>query len=77
MVRDVLANGQCASIIFNASNEIANKAFLDGQIGLTAIYDVIEFCLNKTDHIRINTIDDVIEMDNLARRVAIERLKNV
>jgi 1-deoxy-D-xylulose-5-phosphate reductoisomerase len=76
MVRDVLNEGQAASIIFNASNEIANKAFLDGQIALTAIYDVIEFCLIKTERLPIASIEDVVEQDNLARRAAESRLKS-
>lgn len=75
MVRDVLAAGQGASIVFNASNEIANKAFLDSQIGFKHIYDVIEFCLDKTALSPIKTLDDVMNADINARQIAIERLQ--
>lgn len=70
LVYDVLHEGQSASIIFNASNEIANAAFLNGQIGFTSIYDVIEVALEKTLRININTIDDVIALDLDARKIA-------
>ncbi len=76
MVRDVMNDGQGACIIFNGANEIANKAFLDGQIGFTAIYDVIEFCLNTIDRATISSLGDVIEFDNHVRQKAIERLKH-
>lgn len=74
LVRDVMRDGQCACIIFNAANEIANKEFLDGQISFTSIYDVIEFCLNKITQLPIKSLDDVIEMDRITRHIATERL---
>jgi 1-deoxy-D-xylulose-5-phosphate reductoisomerase len=77
MVRDVLAEGQGASIIFNASNEIANKSFLDGHIKLTQIYDVVAQSLDQCPRISITTIEDVVALDSQARRIAgqiIERL---
>ena len=74
IVRDVMAQGQAASIIFNASNEIANKAFLDGQIGFTTIYDVIESALENIEDVPIKTIEDVISLDNMARDKTLERL---
>lgn len=74
MVRDVLIEGQCAQIIFNAANEVGNKAFLEGQIGLTTIYDVIEFCLETVERVSITSLSDVIEMDELTRVHAKERL---
>jgi 1-deoxy-D-xylulose-5-phosphate reductoisomerase len=70
IVYDVLNEGQSSSIIFNAANEIANAAFLNGQIGFTKIYDVIEMALDKTPRITITNIDDVIALDADTRKIA-------
>jgi 1-deoxy-D-xylulose-5-phosphate reductoisomerase len=77
MVRDVLDEGQGASIIFNASNEIANATFLDGNIGLTKIYDVIDFALDKTPRMTVNNVDDVVALDGQARKMASEYIKEL
>lgn len=76
MVRDVLDEGQGACIIFNAANEIANKAFINGQIGFTHIYDVIDFALETTQRATISSLDDVIHYDELVRRIATEKVNN-
>jgi len=70
MVRDVLAEGQAAGIIFNAANEVANAAFLKTQIGLTVIYDVIQFCLENTPRLMVNNIENVIALDGKTRQDA-------
>ena len=70
IVRDVLADRQGACIIFNAANEIANKAFLDGQIGFTEIYDVIEYSLEKLQRPDVSSLDDVMVFDRQARASA-------
>jgi 1-deoxy-D-xylulose-5-phosphate reductoisomerase len=75
-VRDVLAEAQCASIVFNASNEIANKAFLDGQIGFVEIYDAIENALCNTEMQAVNNIEDVIAIDKLTRHSTINYISN-
>lgn len=69
LVREVLEKGQAASIRFNAANEIANQAFLDGQIGFTKIYDAVEHALCESDNVVINTIEDVIAHDNETRHI--------
>lgn len=67
LVRDVLNEGQAASVVFNAANEIANKAFLDGKIGFTEIYDVIDYALDNHEARTINNMEDVIALDNDTR----------
>ncbi len=77
IVRDVLDEGQGASITFNASNEIANATFLDGNIGLTQIYDVIDFTLDKTQRMTVNNVDDVVALDGQARKIANKYIKEL
>ena len=76
MVRQVLKEGQAASIVFNAANEIANKAFLKGEIKFTKIYDAIEHALCHIKNNKINSIDDVIAQDTEARHFTNDYLKN-
>ena len=76
MVRDVLNSGQAAAIVFNASNEIANQAFLDGKIGFTKIYDAIEYSLSESDNRYINNIEDVIAMDHDTRHITLKYISD-
>ena len=75
-VRNVLDEGQAASIIFNASNEIANKAFLDKKIGFLDIYNIIEFALSNIDRYAINNIEDVIALDHDTRHITLNYISN-
>lgn len=68
MVRDVLAEGQAAGIIFNAANEEAVAAFLAERIGFTHIYDVLHSALDKVPRTAIATLEDVTALDAQTRR---------
>lgn len=70
MVRDVLDAGQDDSIIFNASNEIAVAAFLNGELTFTGIYDVIQSAMDSVERFPIQTLEDVIVLDESARDCA-------
>ena len=62
-----LAMGTAHCISLNASNEIAVEAFLSGKINFIQIPDLIEKTLLKTKSSEVNSIDHIIEIDNLAR----------
>ena len=62
-----LAMGNAHCINLNASNEIAVEAFLSGRINFMQIPELIEKRLSKVETIEINSVDHVIEVDNLAR----------
>lgn len=70
-----LAAGQSASIVLNAANEIAVQAFLDKQIAFLDIARVIEEALTYIQEPDPHTIDEVLFIDALARRDALERVK--
>ena len=59
--------GSAYCINLNASNEIAVEAFLSGRINFMQIPELIEKRLSKVETIEINSVDHVIEIDNLAR----------
>lgn len=64
---DCAAEGQEASTVLNAANELAVAAFLDREIRFDQIASVCENTLNNVAFKQLNTIEDVIDLDNLAR----------
>ena len=62
-----LAMGTAHCISLNASNEIAVEAFLLGRINFIQIPELIEKTLTKTVSTEVNSVDHIIEIDNLAR----------
>ena len=77
---EVLAAEGSASTVFNAANEIAVEAFLARRLSFTHITAVIEEALQAVPSTKLETLEDVIEADRLARlhaSVAIDRLTKV
>ncbi len=68
LARSALKTGGSAPPVFNAANEIAVAAFLDGKLGFLDIVDVVAMALDSQDHREITSIDDAIEIDFAARR---------
>ncbi|HKO87386.1 MAG TPA: 1-deoxy-D-xylulose-5-phosphate reductoisomerase [Burkholderiales bacterium] len=66
----VLAAGGSASTVFNAANEVAVDAFLSRRLPFTQITTVIEDTLQALPASKLETLDDVVEADGLARRYA-------
>jgi 1-deoxy-D-xylulose-5-phosphate reductoisomerase len=62
-----LAMGAAHCINLNASNEIAVEAFLLGKINFTQIPELIEETLLKVEASEVNSIEHILEIDNLAR----------
>jgi len=62
-----LAMGPAHCINLNASNEIAVEAFLLGKISFMQIPELIERSLFKTEAIDVNSVEHILEIDNLAR----------
>lgn len=59
-----------SSVILNAANEVAVEAFLNRQIGYLEIATVIAGVLNGLDLAEPASIDEVLDIDAEARRVA-------
>jgi 1-deoxy-D-xylulose-5-phosphate reductoisomerase len=60
---------------FNAANEVAVAAFLDGRLPFLGIVEVVEEALDGADEAEPRDLDDVIAADAAARRYAEEALK--
>jgi 1-deoxy-D-xylulose-5-phosphate reductoisomerase len=55
---------------FNAANEVAVAAFLDGRLPFLGIADVVESVLAAVDGAPARDLDDLVEADAEARRLA-------
>ena len=73
LAREALRSGGGAPAILNAANEIAVEAFMQRRIGFLDIAGTVAEVLDAMGHHWANTLDEVIEVDTAARRVA-ERL---
>jgi 1-deoxy-D-xylulose-5-phosphate reductoisomerase len=59
----------------NAANEIAVRSFLSGKIGFLQIPDVIEFTIDKNEHIASPDLDALESSDRQARETALSYIK--
>ena len=64
--------GKSAPTILNAANEVAVDFFLRDEIKFLSISKVVEKTLNKSSISDINSIKDVIEIDQESRKVALD-----
>jgi len=77
LARYAAEEGGSAPAILNAANEVSVDAFLNRKIAFTQIADVIETVFNQLSIKKIETIDDVLQIDNEARAVANKALKSL
>lgn len=69
---DSLRKGGNRSCVLNAANEIVVDAFLKDKISFLGMSDVIERVLEKVNYLARPSLDDYIECDYAARRIAEE-----
>jgi 1-deoxy-D-xylulose-5-phosphate reductoisomerase len=62
--------GGTAPCVLNAANEVAVAAFLDDRLPFLAIPDVVERTLAQIDCPPASSLEELVEMDAEARRVA-------
>lgn len=67
MAYDCLESGLSACITFNAANEVAVEAFLSHKIAFLDIYKIIEQQLNDVEHTLVNTLDEILMLDQNVR----------
>ena len=56
-----------STIVLNAANEIAVEAFLDGRIGFTDIYTIVDQLLSTFSIAEVKDLEGIIELDELVR----------
>jgi 1-deoxy-D-xylulose-5-phosphate reductoisomerase len=70
MAYECLAEGAAACVTFNAANEVAVAAFLEGGIGFLEIADVVRYMLEKAGKEQFSSIEDVTFFDKAIRERA-------
>ena len=72
-----LKAGGAAATILNAANEVAVQYFLEKRIRFTAISDMIEETLSELGALPLDTLEEAIEIDRMARGVATALLSRI
>jgi 1-deoxy-D-xylulose-5-phosphate reductoisomerase len=75
LARDAGERGGTAPCAFNAANEVAVAAFLEGRLGFLEIAEVVAETLDAVDGAPARDLDDLVEADGQARRLAGRRLQ--
>lgn len=74
LARHAMQAGGLAPSILNAANEIAVSAFLQQKIAFLEISQVVEHTLNHVQNGLADSIDTILQTDQLARQVASQRI---
>lgn len=69
-------NGGTMPAVLNATNEVAVAAFLNKRIAFVQIPDIIELVLEKHNNIIEPQLEDILEVDSWARKIAEEVIGN-
>jgi 1-deoxy-D-xylulose-5-phosphate reductoisomerase len=67
--------GGTSPCVFNAANEVAVAAFLEGRLPFLAIADVVADALERSDGSPARDLDELLDADARARQLAEEALK--
>lgn len=67
---EVGRRGGTSPCVFNAADEIAVHAFLDGRIGFTGIVDLVSRVVEEMGSEPLDSVDHVLEVDRAARELA-------
>ncbi len=76
MAFEAINSGGNAPCILNAANEVAVDAFLHGRIGFTDIPKVADKTMGRTDFIRDISLDDLIQTNKEAVKIAGEIIES-
>ena len=75
LARDAMKKGGALPCALNAADEVAVAAFLEHRLPFLGIAEVIERVLARTPRTRFASIDDVLQADGEARRIAHEEVQ--
>jgi 1-deoxy-D-xylulose-5-phosphate reductoisomerase len=75
LAREAGERGGTYPCAFNAANEVAVAAFLAGRLSFLGIADVVEAALEASEGTPARDLDDLVEADAEARRIAQRELQ--
>ncbi len=67
--------GNTVPAVFNAANEVAVGAFLDGRISFTAIADIVAGVVRGHDPVHYQSLDELLDIDRRARAETIKLVR--
>lgn len=70
LARSAFSESEAHTIAFNAANEVAVKAFIDGIINFGKIYTVIKGVIEKTISYNPDNIEEILYIDKKSREFA-------
>lgn len=70
LATNAAATGGTVPAVLNAANEVAVERFLQGEIGFTDIWKIVEKTINAHTNVLNPSLDEVLHADNWARRAA-------
>lgn len=71
LAREAMQAQGAAGCVFNAANEVAVDAFLQGRIAFGAIAHAVEGTLSRAGSLPANTLDEVLDADRQARGITL------
>jgi len=74
LAREAMEQGGALPCALNAADEESVAAFLEDRLGFTGIAKVIERVLERMPRAALHSIDDVLDADKEARRIAREEI---
>jgi len=74
---EAVRSGGSAPVVFNAANEAAVEAFLAGRIAFGHIVETIEYCLDTHDGRSHLSLEELLAVDEWARRQAFARVETL
>ena len=69
LAREAGEKGGTYPCAYNAANEVAVQAFLDGRIGFLNIATAVEDVLARVDGAPAHSLDELVEADRRAREL--------
>jgi len=69
---EAMRRGDSAPATLNAANEVAVEQFLDGHLGFDRIPRLVAEVMERVAVVPLRNLDDVLEQDRIARRIAQE-----
>lgn len=70
LAREAYQQGGTATTTLNAANEIAVAAFLESRLPFTAITQVVAYCLEHTNVLEGDNLEDILAVDGHTRTMA-------
>jgi 1-deoxy-D-xylulose-5-phosphate reductoisomerase len=74
---DALREGASAPVTLNGANEVAVEAFLKEQIRFDQISTLVGEVMQRSEKHAVNSLEDVVEFDAMARRKATETMRTM